>query len=186
MYELGIAHAFNKKVVLIKDNSTEKVFDVQGLRYYEYDKSLRVDTVDKDTLKITSSIKDTYNANDDSMNSIIKLAGLKTAEIPQGQTISADTQLIMSAISSLDKRISRFDEVEKIRYFRIDDTEVVFEDGVAASIDDEVFDKNHNKIGIITDIHPESEKIFIKQDDGKIIPYSSYSVRSKGMSTFPF
>lgn len=40
MYELGIIHAFNKSVVLIKDIRTEKIFDIQGLRYSEYDESL--------------------------------------------------------------------------------------------------------------------------------------------------
>jgi hypothetical protein len=186
MYELGIAHAFNKKVVLIKDNATEKVFDVQGLRHSEYDKSLRIDSVHKDISKITSSIMDTCNASDDSMNSIVRLAGIKTAEIPQGQTISADTQLIMSTIASLEKRVLAVDVSEKIRYFKIDDDKVYFQDGSDASINESVYDYHKNEIGTIADIHPESEKIFIKQDDGKIIPYSAYSVRSKGTGSLPF
>jgi len=32
MYELGVRHAFNKPVALVKDKTTDKVFDIQGLR----------------------------------------------------------------------------------------------------------------------------------------------------------
>ena len=56
MYELGIRHAFNKPVVLIRDKKTDKIFDIQGLRYAEYDESLRIDSVNKDIGKITSAI----------------------------------------------------------------------------------------------------------------------------------
>lgn len=147
MYELGIAHAFNKKVILIKDNVTDKVFDVQGLRYYEYDKSLRIDTVTKDKSRITQSITETSNAEYNSLNSIVKLAGLKTAELPQGQTISADTKLIVSAIDSLEKMIYMANEKVKTRFFRIEGDSVIFEDdGIPVSINDEVYDKNHDKI----------------------------------------
>lgn len=105
MYELGIRHAFNKPVVLVKDRKTEKIFDIQGLRYAEYDETLRIDAVNKDISKITSAITETATGGSEAMNSIVQLAGIKTAEAPKSQTISTDTRLILSALSGFDKRL---------------------------------------------------------------------------------
>lgn len=105
MYELGIRHAFNKPVVLVKDRKTERIFDIQGLRYTEYDETLRIDAVNKDISKITSAITETASGGSEAMNSIVQLAGIKTAEVPKGQTISADTQLILSTLSGFEKRL---------------------------------------------------------------------------------
>lgn len=105
MYELGVRHAFNKPVVLVKDRKTEKIFDIQGLRYAEYDETLRIDAVNKDISKITSAILETAAGGSEAMNSIVQLAGIKTAEVPKGRTISADTQLILSTLSGFEKRL---------------------------------------------------------------------------------
>lgn len=105
MYELGIRHAFNKPVVLVKDMGTEKMFDIQGLRYTEYNESLRIDSVNKDIGKITNSVRETANTPEKDTNSIVHLAGIKTAEVPPVQTISADTQLILSAFSDLERKV---------------------------------------------------------------------------------
>ena len=105
MYELGIRHAFNKPVVLVKDMGTEKMFDIQGLRYTEYNESLRIDSVNKDIGKITNSVRETANTPEKDTNSIVHLAGIKTAEVPPAQTISPDTQLILSAFSDLERKV---------------------------------------------------------------------------------
>lgn len=113
MYELGIRHAFNKSVVLVKDRKTEKIFDIQGLRYTEYDETLRIDSVNKDISKINSAIRETAEGGPEAMNSIVQLAGIKTAEAPKNQTISADTGLILSAISVFDKRLEMVEQMER-------------------------------------------------------------------------
>jgi len=188
MYELGIRHAFNKKVTLVKDRNTDKVFDIQGLRYTEYDETLRIDSVQKDISKITSAIRETANAKESSMNSVVQLAGIKAAEVPAGQTVSADTQLLLSALASLDKRMQLLESNPKqaARYFRVEEDRVIFGENDNATINDEVFDSKGNKLGCLVDIHPSEEKIFIKQEDGKVIPFAAYSARSKGLSFYPF
>jgi hypothetical protein len=45
LYELGIRQAFNLPVTLIKDQKTNRIFDIQGFRDVEYDESLRIDNV---------------------------------------------------------------------------------------------------------------------------------------------
>lgn len=114
MYELGIRHAFNKPVVLVKDKATEKMFDIQGLRYTEYDEILRIDTVTKDIVKITNSVTETASTPEKDTNSIVHLAGIKPAEVPATQTISADTQIILSAINDLDRRVNEVQKASRV------------------------------------------------------------------------
>jgi hypothetical protein len=188
MYELGIRHAFNKPVTLIKDRRTEKVFDIQGLRYVEYDDSLRIDTVQKDIAKISSSITETANAGAGNLNSVVQLAGIKAAEVPAGQTVSPDTQLLLSAIASLEKRIEDKENGSQraLKFFHIEGDKVIFSDKTEVELDNEVFDSRGDSIGVLVDIHPADEKIFLRQESGKVIPYAAHSVKSKGLSAIPF
>lgn len=188
MYELGIRHAFGKPVTLIKDRKTDKVFDIQGLRYTEYDESLRIDSVQKDISKIASALRETAKPSSGSINSVVQLAGIKAADVPASQTVSPDTQLLMSAIAALERKIEIQDTSSKatVRFFKIDNDKVVFGDGTEATINTEVYDPRGESIGILIDIHPADEKIFIRQQDGKVLPYSAYSIKSRGLSLFPF
>lgn len=182
MYELGIRHAFNKPVTLMKDKMTDKVFDIQGLRYTEYDESLRIDSVQKDLAKITASLKETATADPSSLNSVVQLAGIKAAEVPAGQEVSHDTQILLTAIASLERHIEGVDNRAKMRFFRIAEDSVIFSDSTTVSIDDNIVDSRGNIIGTLVDIHPSEEKIFIREEGGKVIPFSATSIKSKGLS----
>lgn len=190
MYELGIRHAFNKPVALIKDRRTDKIFDIQGLRYTEYDDSLRVDSVGKDVLKIANSVKETSVPAANGVNSIVQLAGIKAAELPAGQKVSADTQLILAAIGALEKRVDRVETNSSAqptnRFFGVADDQVNFPDSSWANIGDDVYDGRGNSIGVLTDIHPSEERIFIKQKDGKTVSLLPYSGKARGISGIPF
>lgn len=188
MYELGIRHAFNKPVALIKDRRTEKVFDIQGLRYTEYDDSLRIDSVQKDIARISSSIVETAKSSAEGLNSVVQLAGIKAADVPAGQTVSPDTQLLLSAIATLERRIESVDVRDRStsRYFKIEDDKVVFGDGSEANLKDFVMDRESKFVGALVDIHPTDEKIFLRDESGKIQSFSAYSLRSKGLTEVPF
>lgn len=86
LYELGIRHTFNRPVILVKDTRTEKVFDIQGLRYTEYDPSLPVDTIQKDISRISRAIKETASNGKDAYNSVVHLAGLASEAISGGRS----------------------------------------------------------------------------------------------------
>ncbi|MBL0077444.1 MAG: hypothetical protein IPP41_16575 [Rhodocyclaceae bacterium] len=188
MYELGIRHAFNKPVVLIKDRRTEKVFDIQGLRYTEYDESLRIDSVQKDIARIASAVTETAKSGADGLNSVVQLAGIKAADVPVGQTVSPDTQLLLSAIATLERRMDSVEIRDRStsRYFRIEDEKVVFADGSEAKLNDFVMDRESKFVGALVDIHPMDEKIFLRHESGKIQPFSAFSLRSKGLTEVPF
>lgn len=159
-------------VTLIRDRKTDKVFDIQGLRYTEYDESLRIDSVQKDVSKIASSIKETAASKDGTINSVVQLAGIKAAELPAGQKVSADTQLLLSAIATLERRIESQESTQKQqRFFSTANDKTIFSDGTEASLGAEVFDGSGNLIGLLIDIHPADEKIFIQQSSGKVIPF---------------
>lgn len=188
MYELGIRHAFNRPVVLVKDIKTEKVFDIQGLRYIEYDCSLRIDSVRKDVTRITTAIKETAAGHENGFNSVVSLAGLKVAEVPKQREVSPDTQLLLSAIGAVQSRLDSIDTRARPahRFFRVDGERIVFLDGTRAEIGTEVYEEGGKELGCIIDIHPAEERIFLRQKDGKVVPYSALSIKSKGLTSIPF
>lgn len=183
MYELGLRHAFNKPVALIKDRRTEKVFDIQGLRYTEYDEALRIDSVHKDIGRISATISETAKTFGETVNSVVRLAGIKAAVVPDAQTVSADTSLLLEAIGTIDKRLALIEGIKhEDRYFWIKDGQVNFVDETYSKIGETIFNASHDILGELVDIHPADEKIFIKYTNGKVVPYYAYSVKSKGLT----
>lgn len=180
MYELGIRHAFNKPVVLIKDRQTEKIFDIQGLRYTEYDETLRIDAVNKDRLRITDAIKETSIASERDLNSIVKLAGIKTAEVPAGQTISSDTTLILSAIAALERRVEEVEEIPVSKKIICNDESVKFLDGTLGRVGSQLF-RNGTPIGRISAINSAQRLLSIHSQNGERI-LSTESAHAEGIS----
>ena len=184
MYELGIRHAFNKPVVLIKDRKTEMIFDIQGLRYTEYDETLRIDAVNKDRMKIADAIKETSNASERDLNSIVKLAGIKTAEVPVGQTISPDTTLILSAISALERRVETVEEIPDTQFI-VSDNKVHFLDGSIYQIGTELY-RTGQEVGKIIALDPLRQKISIFSKSRGEIKLSANSPMAAGLTDLPF
>jgi hypothetical protein len=187
MYELGIRHAFNKPVVLVKDRRTEKIFDIQGLRYAEYDESLRIDAVNKDIVKISSAISETAKSSDKDLNSIVQLAGIKTAEVPAGQTISPDTKLLLSAIGSLDRRLQTVEEridPEQL-HFIVEKDKVIFSDGSESSPGGTIF-VNGDPVGTLISLSPRKQSLVVQKPSGVRSEIAASSPEAKGLSDVPF
>ncbi|WP_454833793.1 hypothetical protein [Rahnella aceris] len=104
LYELGLRQAFNKKTVLIKDNKTENIFDVQGFRHTQYDNSLRIDNVKSEIQKLALAITETYNANGD-INSIVQLLEIEPAKIEAKTELSASDTVIFRTLNDLIKKV---------------------------------------------------------------------------------
>jgi hypothetical protein len=109
-YELGIRHAFNKPVALIKDEKTSRVFDVQDLKDIQYQSTLRIDQVESAVSTLSSSLKATYEMSQKSdgeqVNSILELLSIKPAHLPNSVEISNDTALLLEAIQEIRQRIT--------------------------------------------------------------------------------
>ena len=88
LYELGIRHAVRKPVVLLKDNRTDRVFDIQGIRDTPYDASLRIDRIAPVIDKIADALTQTFAAGENDTNSLMQLIELGR-HTPSGGTIQA-------------------------------------------------------------------------------------------------
>lgn len=110
MYELGIRHSFNLPVTLIKDEKTNRVFDIQGIRFTEYDSKLRVDDVEKSIIEISESLKQTFKLDREQPNSILKLMKIKKANVGEITEITNETQLILDSINDIGLRIRKVEE----------------------------------------------------------------------------
>lgn len=109
LYELGIRQAFNLPVTLIKDSRTSRVFDIQGLRYIEYDESLRIDKIEDAVANIGNTLKNTSKLDENEVNSLVQLLGVQPAKLPSIE-ISDDTGLLLNAINDIGARLSRLEE----------------------------------------------------------------------------
>lgn len=172
MYELGIRHAFNKPVVLIKDSRTEKVFDIQGLRYTLYDETLRVDSVEKDISKIGQAIKETAESGERDLNSIVKLAGIHAAEAPRRTEVSPDTQIILNALQSIENRVGNI-ENNKSRYFVSSPSPDyrVHIKGIPFGVGDIVSNPDLNITGRVTRLNTSTKSFRVSTDDGTSISF---------------
>jgi hypothetical protein len=192
LYELGIRHAFNRPVVLIRDTRTDKVFDIQGLRYTEYDASLRIDSVHKDIVKISSAIRETAKPGDSSFNSVVHLAGIQAAVVPQKQEVSPDTQLLLRALSSLESRVVSLGAGSNAKpiSFSVREDGVLFSNGETARVGDDIYESNEpgsvNDVGKLFGIEPATQKILIKDKTGNTFTFSPSSFRALGFTTIPF
>jgi hypothetical protein len=109
LYELGIRQAFNLPVTLIKDQKTNRIFDIQGFRDVEYDESLRIDNVQDIVETLSETLKNTYE-NTHEINSLVSLLGIEPAKVTTKTKISSETKILLNALSGLDKRMG---EIEK-------------------------------------------------------------------------
>lgn len=112
LYELGIRHAFNRPVTLIKDLRTARMFDIQGLRDIEYDETLRVDGIESVVPVIAESLTNTYGSNSGSPgNSVIQLLGIAPATMPEVMSISPETSLLLGALEEMRERLRRMESL---------------------------------------------------------------------------
>ncbi len=70
LYELGVRHAIEKNVVIIKDNKTESIFNINIQNIINYD--LDVSKLDEAKEKIKTQLLNTDNDSDQSIISLIK------------------------------------------------------------------------------------------------------------------
>ena len=110
LYELGIRQAFNLPVTIIKDESTSRIFDIQGIRDIEYDDSLRIDTTEDSIEEISSVIENNYKSNENEVNSLVQLLSIEPAQLPSSTELSGETSLLFESISSISERLASIED----------------------------------------------------------------------------
>lgn len=160
LFELGIRQAFDKPVVLIQEQGTQKIFDIAPLRYLEYSKEMKYHEVIESQKRLQEAIEATKAAEGDSgnINSIVKLMALSTpAIIPNldssnKEILALDViqsqmngiRMMMEMIIRDDKKgISRRSNIAAIEYERI----VNRLDKLASSkLDPKLADREYSKL----------------------------------------
>jgi hypothetical protein len=165
LYELGIRQAFNKKVVLIKDKKTGRIFDIQGFRTIDYDENLRIDEVEKSILSISNTLKETSTSKVGEVNSFIQLLSIKPAEISKNIEISQESSIIMDMLENISVRISNIEDKKTIDN-NLNSNKFTFVGNHKISIGDMILSKTNNDtydhIGDLIDF--DNKTILLKTD----------------------
>jgi len=197
LYELGIRQAFNLPTTLIKDIKTSKIFDIQGLRYTEYNQTLRIDEVVRDTDLIANSITQTANPDSKDVNSLIQLLAVKPATRPNSVELSSETSVILASINDLGKRMSSLESAQIsfqpriAQSIREHNSPAIFrqKDGsfkinnMKMEIGEDVY-IDGREVGILADVTPN--EVRIKTQSGNIISMSPSDPQFRLLSIVPF
>ncbi|MFY0697136.1 MAG: hypothetical protein JXR11_04745 [Balneola sp.] len=111
LFELGIRQAFDMPVVLIQEEDTPKIFDIDGLRSLRYSKTMKYHEVLQSQKELTDTILATKEAigKNGNINSIVRLLGLNTpASVPNIEESNKnilELNVIQNQISDLKKLI---------------------------------------------------------------------------------
>lgn len=194
LYELGIRQAFSLPTVLIKDIKTNKIFDIQGLRYVEYNHALRIDSVEKEIDDISKAIQETEKAHGKDVNSLIQLLGVKPASLPSKVELSSETSVVLSAIKDLSNRITSL-EIGQRKNINILPKRVV--DKKLIQISDDLFEINNEQVRLGDTLYIDTKEIgqliavgaveiVVKSKDGTISPIFVNESRFSKISLIPF
>lgn len=96
LYELGLRHAFDKPVVLIRDNKTQNIFDIQGISIIQYRSERLYDEVIEDVNQISSVI--TANKKGNSGYSMMQLVKLSSKAEFNANDVDANPSNINTAL----------------------------------------------------------------------------------------
>ena len=169
LYELGIRQAFNKKVVLIKDKKTGRIFDIQGFRTIDYDESLRIDEVEKGISQISTALKETFQSNDGDVNSFIQLLSITPATLNTQIEISQESSIIMELLGNISDRLLKIEDAPMKSTNKRKTVGMVVElGGYSFKIGDKIY-SNDDTIGELIDF--DNETVTVK-NGARIIKYT--------------
>lgn len=183
LYELGLRQAFNKKALLIKDSKTGRIFDIQGLRTLDYDESLRVDSVQRDINSLAKSLKETFEAKENEVNSLIQLLSIKPAVLNESVELSNESSLILKAINDIQNRITSIEKNGTKSYTNDENIKDYIIDGREFTIGYSIY-LNGEDIGDLIEVN--SDRIIVKTRKNKIIVFTENSPDFNNLTCLPF
>lgn len=184
MYELGVRQAFNKKTMLIKDNRTSRVFDIQGLRTIDYDESLRIDEVQNKIDKISNALKETFKSGDDEINSVLQLLSIKPASYPESFELSKESNLVLNALEGISNRLTKI-EWEKPIFYRTEKSTFRV-NGESFELGQEMYDSGSSFDSIGKLIWVDGSIIYYSDNENKIKSINKENDIYSRISSLPF
>ena len=145
-----------------------------------------MDSVQKDIARLVKTIQETAAADPSSYNSIVQLAGLTPAKVPDRKEVSGDTQLIMSAIAALEQRLDLADRKNVTPFLSFDGDRVTLPDGDTVTIGDSIFDSNTGVSGTVFGIKPRMGTVLVRDSRGTVHTYLATSPDSRNLESLPF
>ncbi|ENU4318209.1 hypothetical protein ACFH26_002818 [Acinetobacter baumannii] len=122
LFELGLRQAFDKPTILVQEEGTPRIFDINIFRYVEYRNSLDYREVLADQRAIEEVLIETKKAvaEGKSVNSIIKLLSITNPASLQDSSNFEEKeyfQILMSEIQGLKNSIVRNNNFTNNKYF---------------------------------------------------------------------
>ncbi len=113
LYELGLRQAYDKPVVLVQDDKTQRIFDVSGINTVQYSSERLYENVIEARKKITEAILSTKEGKENSIVKIVKaeVASMNVKEFSQEDRMEVMLNSLMSDIKEI-KTIARGSSVE--------------------------------------------------------------------------
>lgn len=114
LYELGLRQTYDKPVVLVQDDKTQRIFDVSGINTVQYSSERLYENVIEARKKITEAILSTKEGKENSIVKIVKaeVASMNVKEFSQEDRMEVMMNSLMSDIKEL-KNIARGSSVER-------------------------------------------------------------------------
>jgi hypothetical protein len=108
LFELGMRLAFDKPVVLIKDDETGPIFDVGLIEYLSYPRALRHGPIEQFKRDLAAKVRDTYRAakeNPAAVSFIKHFGPIKTIKL---ETVSEPAdKAMLSMLTAIQHQINR-------------------------------------------------------------------------------
>ena len=187
-YELGFRQAFNKKTVLMKDERTDRPFDISSIRSLNYDSSLRIDLVNKAVSELSKALMETQKMTDVEPNSLLKLLAIDNpAKLPEKHELSDDSTVILQAIRDLSDDIQRNLRKRRMLPYRSDvlRQRYVLPNGDVAKVGDHLYDKDLEKeLGEIVEIIEGG--VVLKTSNGEVRFFTPESFCGHNVVVMPF
>ena len=92
LYELGLRQAYDRPVVLVQDEKTERIFDVGGINTIPYNSDRLYESVIEARQKISQALKDSKNGKG---YSLVKIVKTNEAKFPEGDLSGSEKTEIM-------------------------------------------------------------------------------------------
>lgn len=186
-YELGFRQAFNMKTVLMKDEKTDRPFDISSIRSINYESSLRIDLVNKAISELAKALKETKEMSEHEPNSLLKLLSIENpAKLPDRQELSGDSSLILQAIQELSLDMHRSLSRKRVidgGNANLNDT--MLPNGQIVRMGDHIFDRKKDKeIGEVVCIEPDI--IYIRNSKKELDFIEIMGPYAKNLSVMPF
>lgn len=179
LYELGLRQAYDKPVVLIQDNVTDRIFDVSGISTVPYNRERLYEHVLDAQKRISEAIKAT---RDGKGNSVVKIVQARSAEISRDE-ISRDDKIEI-LLRGIMADLANIKDSQRMVSYPIKNTETRLSNNLAEIIRDGLL-QIENEIGIRNDLgfsHDMKDVEFLLEELERMkimIDELNYSSKSK-------